>query len=248
MDFGLREQVAMVTGGGSGIGATVALQLAGEGCSVAVVDINEKGANAVTEDIVQAGGRAVAVHCDVSDEASVQQALHAVRRRLGAPGILVNNAGFTRDMKITRMTVADWDSVVDVILKGAFLCSRSVLPDMALAGHGRIINISSRAHLGNPGQTNYSSAKAGIIGLTRALALEWGKHNVTVNAVAPGIIETDAVKALPHYEKIRDAAVRSTPIPRLGATEDVANAIVFLASRLSAYITGETLHVTGGRY
>lgn len=248
MDFGLKDQVVMVTGGGSGIGAEAARSFAAQGAKVAIVDRNLAGANAVRHEIAAAGGRAAAYETDVTDEASVQQTVDAIQRDLGPVSVLVNNAGFTRDMKILRMSLADWSSVVDVILKGAFLCSRAVIPAMVEAGYGRIVNISSRAHLGNPGQANYSSAKAGIIGFTRALSLEYGKNNITVNAVAPGIINTAAVTNLPHYGKIKEAAEKITPIPRIGEPEDVANAIVFLGSRLSSYITGETLHVTGGRY
>jgi 3-oxoacyl-[acyl-carrier protein] reductase len=248
MDFGLNGLVVTVTGGGSGIGAQTARSFAALGAKVAVVDRNREGAQAVRDAIAAAGGVAAAYAADVTDETSVTDTVARIQQELGAVSVLVNNAGFTRDMKITKMSVADWDSVIDVVLKGAFLCSRAVLPAMAEAGYGRIVNISSRAHLGNPGQANYSSAKAGIIGFTRALSLEWGRHNITINAVAPGIINTAAVTNLPHYQKIKESAERTTPISRIGETEDVANAIVFLGSRLASYITGETLHVTGGRY
>jgi 3-oxoacyl-[acyl-carrier protein] reductase len=248
MDFGLKGLVVMITGGGSGIGAEAAKSFAALGAKVAVVDKNLVGACAVRDAIREANGVAASYETNVTDEVSVNATVEQIQRDLGSVSVLVNNAGFTRDMKITKMTVADWESVIDVVLKGAFLCSRAVLPGMAEAGYGRIVNISSRAHLGNPGQANYSSAKAGIIGFTRALSLEWGKHRITVNAVAPGIINTSAVTNLPHYEKIRESAERTTPIPRIGEVDDVANAIVFLGSRLASYITGETLHVTGGRY
>lgn len=248
MNFGLNGQLVMITGAGGGIGAEAAKSFATLGARIALVDKNRAGAESVRDQILAAGGAAAAYECDVSDEASVNDAVARIRNDQGTVNVLVNNAGFTRDMKITRMNVSDWDSVVDVILKGAFLCSRAVVPGMIENAYGRIVNISSRAHLGNPGQVNYSSAKAGIIGFTRALALECGKHNITVNAVAPGIINTAAVTNLAHYEKIREAAEKTTPIPRIGETQDVANAIVFLGSRLASYITGETLHVTGGRY
>jgi 3-oxoacyl-[acyl-carrier protein] reductase len=248
MDFGLKGLVVMITGGGSGIGAEAAKSFAALGAKVAVVDKNLEGALVVSAAIREAQGIATAYETNVTDEASVNATVEQIQRDLGSVSVLVNNAGFTRDMKITRMSVADWESVIDVVLKGAFLCSRAVLPGMAEADYGRIVNISSRAHLGNPGQANYSSAKAGIIGFTRALSLEWGKHHITVNAVAPGIINTSAVTNLPHYQKIRESAERTTPIPRIGEVDDVANAIVFLGSRLASYITGETLHVTGGRY
>jgi 3-oxoacyl-[acyl-carrier protein] reductase len=248
MDFSMNGLVVLVTGAGSGIGAETAKSFAALGAKVAVVDKNRDGAQIVRDAIVGAEGVAEAYEMDVTDEDSVKGIVERIQRDLGSVSVLVNNAGFTRDMKITKMSVTDWDAVVDVVLKGAFLCSRAVLPGMADARYGRIVNVSSRAHLGNPGQANYSSAKAGIIGFTRALSLEWGKHNITVNAVAPGIINTTAVTNLPHYEKIRESAERTTPIPRIGETADVANAIVFLGSRHASYITGETLHVTGGRY
>ena len=159
MDFGLKDQVVMVTGGGSGIGAEAARSFAAQGAKVAIVDRNLAGANAVREEIAATGGLAAAYETNVTDEVSVQETVDAIQRDLGPVSVLVNNAGFTRDMKIVRMSLADWSSVVDVILKGAFLCSRAVIPAMVEAGYGRIVNISSRAHLGNPGQANYSSAK-----------------------------------------------------------------------------------------
>jgi 3-oxoacyl-[acyl-carrier protein] reductase len=146
------------------------------------------------------------------------------------------------------MSEADFDAVVDVILKGAFLCARTVVPGMTERGWGRIINMSSRAHLGNRGQANYSAGKAGLIGFTKALSLELGRNNITVNAVAPGLIGTAAVRNLPHFENIREAAEKNTPIPRIGEPEDIAAAVTFLASERAGYITGEVVHVTGGRY
>ena len=143
---------------------------------------------------------------------------------------------------------ADWDSVIDVVLKGAFFCTRAVVPALIERGGGRIINMASRAYLGNPGQANYSSAKAGLLGFTRAMALEWGSKLITVNAIAPGIIATEAVEGLQHYEKIRENAQKNTPIPRIGDPQDVASAAAFLASKHAAYITGDVIHVTGGRY
>ncbi|MXO60661.1 SDR family oxidoreductase [Altererythrobacter salegens] len=166
----------------------------------------------------------------------------------GPVDILVNNAGLTRDSHIGKMDEDDWDAVVDVVLKGAFLCTKAVLPFMIERQWGRIINIASRAYLGNPGQANYSSAKAGLLGLTRSMALENGRHNITVNAVAPGIVDTPAVRGLRHFEKIKANAEASLPLPRLGRVEDVAAAITFLASEAAGYITGDVLHVTGGRY
>jgi 3-oxoacyl-[acyl-carrier protein] reductase len=166
----------------------------------------------------------------------------------GGVHILVNNAGFPRDGFLTKMTEEDWDLVVDVILKGAFLASKAVMPHMIAQRWGRVINISSRAYLGNPGQANYSAAKAGMLGLTRALSLEEGRYNITINAIAPGFMETEMVRALPNYPQIKERAIKNTPIQRVGRPSDVADAVAFLASERASFITGETLHVTGGRY
>jgi len=248
MNLGIENKVAFVTGGANGIGAATCTLLAREGAKVVVSDIDLERAQAHAEAIRGDGGQAIALRTDVADEGSVRAAFADAVAQWGTVDILVNNAGFTRDMRIHRMSVDDWDAVVDVILKGAFLCTREATALMAKAGWGRVVNISSRAHLGNPGQGNYSAAKAGLIGFTKAMALEHGRHHITVNAVAPGIIGTDAVLNLPHYPKIREAAEKNTPIPRIGEPQDVASAIAFLASAHTGYITGEVLHVTGGRY
>lgn len=248
MDLGINGKVALVTGGASGIGAAACTVLAKEGARVVICDVNLPQAERLAGEIVASGGMAMAIKADVTDEDSIKVLFSNVVQEWGTVDILVNNAGFTRDMRITKMSLNDWDSVVDVILKGAFLCTREAIPLMSAGQWGRIINISSRAHLGNPGQANYSAAKAGIIGFTKAMALENGRFGITVNAIAPGIIGTDAVLNLPHFPKIKEAAERSTPVPRIGEPDDVAHAIAFLASQLSGYITGDTLHVTGGRY
>jgi 3-oxoacyl-[acyl-carrier protein] reductase len=248
MNLGIEGKVALVTGGANGIGAATCELLAREGARVVVSDIQLAPAQARAEAIQAAGGQAIAVQTDVSKEDSVRHTFADTVAKWGTVDILVNNAGFTRDMRIQKMTIDDWDAVVNVILKGAFLCTREAIALMREASWGRVINISSRAHLGNPGQANYSAAKAGIIGFTKAMALENGRYNITSNAVAPGIISTDAVLNLPHYPKIREAAEKSTPIPRIGEPADVAHAIAFLASIYTGYITGDVLHVTGGRY
>ncbi len=248
MDFGIRDRVALVTGAAGGIGLRTAAMLGDEGARVVIGDIDADAAEAEAARLRGLGLDVLAVRIDVTDAGSVAEAIGTARKAYGSIDILVNNAGFTRDKRIVRMEEADWDAVVDVVLKGAFLCIKAVLPDMIDKCWGRIINISSRAYLGNPGQANYSSAKAGLLGLTRAMAMENGRYNITVNAVAPGIIDTAAVRSLPHFEKIKANAEASLPLPRLGRVEDVAAVVTFLASEPAGYITGDVLHVTGGRY
>jgi 3-oxoacyl-[acyl-carrier protein] reductase len=162
--------------------------------------------------------------------------------------ILVNNAGAPRDKYLTKMTEDDWDFVIDVMLKGAFLMSKAVMPKMIEQGWGRVINLSSRAHFGNPTQVNYSAAKAGLIGMAKALAMEEGRYGITVNCVAPGFIETEMIQALPTYETIKERAIAAQPVKRVGRPQDIADAIAFLASERASFISGEVLHVTGGRY
>jgi len=248
MDLGLMGKVAIVTGAGGGIGAAICERLGLEGAKVIVSDIDFHKAEIEAKSLTARGVSAIAVTADVVDASSVAALVSKAIETFGRIDILVNNAGFQRDKRIVNMSEDDWDAVVDVILKGAFLCSKAVLPVMVQNKWGRIINMSSRAHLGNPGQANYSAAKAGLLGFTRALALENGKHGVTVNSVAPGIVDTLAVRSLSHFEKICENAERTTPIPRLGTVEDVADSVAFLASDRASYISGEVLHITGGRY
>lgn len=250
MDLELQGKIAIVTGGARGIGAAIAARFGVEGAKVAVVDRDLPGAEATAAALRDVGAEAAAFSVDVADEQSVATMVSAVTDRWHTVHVLVNNAGFTRDMRITKMGVQDWDCVVDVILKGAFLCTRAVLPLMTREEQrwGRVVNISSRAHLGNPGQANYSAAKAGLIGFTRAMSLENGRYGVTVNAVAPGIIDTQAVRDLPHYQKVRENAEKNTPVPRIGRPEDVADVVTFLASARASYVSGDLLHVSGGRY
>ena len=248
MDLGLNGRVALVTGAANGIGAAIAEMLAREGASIAIVDIARSAAEAHAAYLAGQGFRAMGLGADVTDAASVAAAFADAKATLGPVDVLVNNAGFTRDSRIGKMDESAWDAVVDVVLKGAFLCTKAALPDMIERRWGRVINISSRAYLGNPGQANYSAAKAGLLGFTRAMSLENGKYNITVNAVAPGIVDTAAVRSLPHYEKVKAAAESTLPLPRLGRVEDVASAVTFLASEPAGYITGDVLHVTGGRY
>ncbi|MBF9032662.1 SDR family oxidoreductase [Rhodobacterales bacterium HKCCE2091] len=248
MDLGLAGKSAIVTGAGSGIGAAIAARLAGEGAKVVVSDIDLASAEAQAEVIRAAGGAAIGVRADVVDADEVAAMVDRAAEEFGGADILVNNAGLARDMRITRMEEADWDVVLDVILKGAFLCTKAVLPLMTGRKWGRIVNMSSRAHLGNPGQANYSAAKAGLIGFTKAMALENGRNFITCNAVAPGMIDTPFVRGHPQFDKISENAIRTTPVPRIGLPEDVADAVAFLVSDRASYITGDVLHVTGGRY
>lgn len=248
MDLGLYGRTAVVTGGARGIGAAISQSLAEEGVRVLVADIDGSIARDTAATIQEKGGVAIGCECDVTNSVSVGLLRDRAAAEFGGIDILINNAGFTRDMRIGKMSEGDWDSVVDVILKGAFLCTKAFLPTMIERRFGRVINISSRAHLGNSGQANYSAAKAGLLGFTRAMALEAGRSLITVNAVAPGVVETEAVRALPHFAAIREGVEKSVAIPRMGLVSDVADAVLFLASARAGYISGEVLHVTGGRY
>ncbi len=248
MDLGLKDKVAIVTGSGRGIGAVTARALAEEGAKIVITDINPDTTEATRGALAAEGYEVIGVPCDVRNKASVAAMVEKAVEAFGTVHILVNNAGFPRDNYITKMPEEDWDAVVEVILKGAYLCSAAVVPHMMKQQYGRIVNISSRAHFGNPGQTNYSAAKAGIIGFTRALGMEQGRFNVTVNAIAPGFIATEMIAALPHYEKIKQRALAMNTVPRLGTERDIANGVLFLVSEAAGYISGETLHITGGRY
>jgi 3-oxoacyl-[acyl-carrier protein] reductase len=248
LELGLKNKVAIVTGSGRGIGAVTARALAKEGAKVVITDIDPKTTEATRAALEAEGHAAIGIACDVTDEAQVEALVARAVEAFGAVHILVNNAGFPRDNYITKMPEQDWDAVVGVILKGAYNCSRAVIPHFMEQKWGRVVNISSRAYLGNPGQTNYAAAKAGIIGFTRALGMEQGRFNVTVNAIAPGFIATDMIEALPNYDRIKSRALAMNTVPRLGNEQDIANGVVFLASDAAEYISGETLHITGGRY
>lgn len=248
MDLGLTGKVAIVTGSARGIGRATARRLGEEGASVVITDVDAAAAGAAAEELTDAGLTAIAVAADVTVRTDVEDLVATAIRRLGGVHILVNNAGFPRDGVLTKMTDDDWDSVVNVVLKGAFLTTRAVMPHLLEQRWGRVVNISSRAHFGNPGQANYSAAKAGVLGFTRALAQEEGRFGITVNAVAPGFVETDAVRSLGHFDKIRERAIAATPLRRTGSPEDIADAVAFLASERASFVTGETLHVTGGRF
>lgn len=248
MDLQLTGKVALITGSGRGIGFACAQTMAQEGARIVITDINAEAVDSAVKQLKDGGYDVIGVVADVCDRDQVKALTEKAIASFGSIDILVNNAGFTRDKYLTKMPEEDWDAVVDTILKGAYYCTKEALPSMMENRWGRVINIASRAHLGNPGQTNYSAAKAGLIGFTRALSFEQGKFNITANAVAPGFVETDLIRALPTYEMLRTNALARQPVQRLGAVADIASAVAFLASERASFITGELLHVTGGRY
>ena len=242
-------RVAVVTGSARGIGAGTAKRFADEGASVAVLDLDEAQAQATAEGL--GATKAVGIGCDVGDAASVDAAVGRVLAELGGLHVLVNNAGITRDNLLFKMTEDDWDSVMNVHLKGAFLMSRAAQKTFVDQQYGKILNLSSVSANGNRGQANYAAAKAGVQGFTRTLALELGRYNVNVNAIAPGFIATDMTDATAKrlgvdVADFRKAAAESNPIKRVGAPEDIAAAAAFLCSDEASYITGQTLYVDGG--
>lgn len=244
----LEGRRALVTGAARGIGRAVAVRLAAEGADVAGIDL-DTDALAETMELVRGHGRrGVAVACDLRDASQAAQAVRDAVGQLDGLDVVVNNAGVARDAPFDEMAIEDWDLVLDLDLRGYFVVAQAALPALRESGRGRIVNVSSRAYLGNPGQANYSAAKAGVIGLTRALSLELGRDAITVNAVAPGMIDTDFVRSHPKADAIIERAVRATPLRRLGLPEDVAAAVAFLASEDASYVSGDVLHVTGGRY
>ncbi len=248
MDLQLKDKVALVTGSGRGIGAATVRAFATEGARVVVNDIDGDTAAATAKSLTDEGFEAIGLQCDVTDAASVQNMARLAEQAFGRVDILVNNAAWTKDVYLTKMDPSLWDKTLDIILKGSFNCAQALLPGMMERRWGRIINISSRSLFGNPGQTSYATAKAGIVGFTRALALEQGKFGITVNAVAPGFILTEGMQSLPKFEQLREAATARNPVGFLGEPRDIANAVLYLASDVARYVSGTTLYVTGGRY
>ncbi|MFG2183287.1 3-oxoacyl-ACP reductase FabG [Streptomyces abikoensis] len=245
------QRVALVTGAARGIGAATAVRLAAEGRAVAVLDLDETACAGTVEKITAAGGRALAVGCDVSDAAQVDAAVARVAAELGAPVVLVNNAGVLRDNLLFKMSENDWDTVMNVHLRGAFLMARACQKHMVDAGFGRIVNLSSSSALGNRGQANYAAAKAGLQGFTKTLAKELGKFGVTANAVAPGFIATDMTAATAarvgmSFEDLQAAAATQIPVQRVGEPEDIANAIAFFTGDQAGFVSGQVLYVAGG--
>ncbi len=246
MQISLKDRIAVVTGGSRGIGRAIAQTLAAAGATVIVnYQRNAEAANETVAAITAADGTAVSIQADVSVSADVEQLFRTVIDQYGKVDILVNNAGITRDTLLLRMKEDDFDAVIDTNLRGVYLCTKAALRPMTKARSGRIINITSVVGLiGNAGQSNYAAAKAGIIGFTRAVAREMASRGITVNAVAPGYIETELTAGL--GEQVRAAILETIPLGRLGTPQDVANLVCFLASDAAAYITGQTLTVDGG--
>ena len=242
-----KGKVAVVTGASRGIGRSIALALASEGAKIVAVDMVFDGVEALAAEIRNRGGEAVAVQGNVTVTADADKMIDEAVSAFGRVDILVNNAGITRDGLLMRMKDEDWDAVLSVNLKGAFLCTRAASKVMSKQRYGRIINMASIVgQMGNAGQANYCASKAGLIGLTKSNARELAKRNVTVNAVAPGFIATDMTDVLP--EKVKQELLAQIPMERLGSVDDIANAVLFLASEQSNYITGQVLAVNGGMY
>ncbi|WP_244815566.1 3-oxoacyl-ACP reductase FabG [Caballeronia sp. Lep1P3] len=243
----LDNQVAIVTGASRGIGRAIALELARQGATVIGTATSESGAAGIGDALAQAGGKGRGAVLNVNDAAAADAFIDATVKEFGGLGILVNNAGITKDQLAMRMKDDEFDAVIDTNLRAVFRLSRAVLRPMMKARGGRIINITSVVgSSGNPGQANYAAAKAGVAGMTRALAREIGSRGITVNCIAPGFIDTDMTKVLP--EEQRTALTAQIPLGRLGSPDDIAHAVAFLASPFAGYITGTTLHVNGGMY
>jgi 3-oxoacyl-[acyl-carrier protein] reductase len=244
-------RVAIVTGAARGIGAAAACRLARDGMAVAALDLTAGGCSATVDAIIAAGGQAIAVGADVSDAGQVEAAVATVAAELGPPAVLVNNAGVIRDNLLFKMSGEDWDTVLAVHLRGAFLTTRAAQKYMVGQRYGRIINLSSTSALGSRGQANYAAAKAGLQGFTKTLAMELGRFGITANAVAPGFIVTEmtaatAARLKMSFEEFQASVAEQTPVRRIGQVADVAHAISFLASEGAGFVSGQVLYVAGG--
>lgn len=245
------DRVALVTGGARGIGAATAQRFAQDGARVAIADLDVEGCERLAAELKAAGAEALPLGCDVSDATQVQTMVDQVLERFGRLDILVNNAGITRDNLIYKMTDDDWDRVIAVHLRGAFLCSRAAQKPMVERKYGRIISLSSTSALGNRGQANYSAAKAGLQGFTRTLAIELGPFGITANAVAPGFIDTEMTRATAQrlditFDQMSEALSKEIPLRRVGQPSEVASVIAFLASEDASYVSGQIIYVKGG--
>ncbi|MDI1290026.1 MAG: 3-oxoacyl-ACP reductase FabG [bacterium] len=249
--LGATVRTAVVTGGARGIGAATARRLARDGFAVAVVDLDESACGAVVAEIIDAGGQALAVGADVTSEEAVTSAVDRIASELGAPTVVVNNAGITRDNLLFKMSLADWDSVVSVHLRGAFLVTRAAQKHMVAATWGRVVSLSSISALGNRGQANYAAAKAGLQGFTKAVALELGPFGVTANAIAPGFIATDMTAQTAErmgisFDDFKAGAAATIAVRRVGEPEDIAGTVSFLCSDEASFISGQVIYVAGG--
>jgi 3-oxoacyl-[acyl-carrier protein] reductase len=245
------QRVAVVTGGARGIGAAASRRLAADGLAVAVLDLKEADCGGTVDAITSAGGRALAVGADVSQADQVEAAVTKIAAELGPPAVLVNNAGVLRDNLLFKMTEDDWDTVLGVHLRGAFLMSRACQKHMVEHRFGRIINLSSSSALGNRGQANYSAAKAGMQGFTKTLAIELGQFGITANAIAPGFIATDMTAATAarvgmDFDDFQKAAASQIPVRRVGQPDDVAHTVSYLASERAGFVSGQVIYVAGG--
>ena len=244
-------RTAFITGGSRGIGKAIAEQFAKEGANVAIIDVNEEALNETQGQFTEAGYSIYTKAVSVTEREEIEQAMKEVHEAFGSIDILVNNAGVIRDNMLFKMTDEDWLTVMDVHLKGAFYTSRAAQGYMTQQKYGRIINLSSTSALGNRGQANYATAKAGLQGFTKTLAIELGKYGITVNAVAPGFIETDMTRATAErigvtFEQMKEAMVSTIPVGRSGKPEDIANAVLFFADEQSSFVSGQVLYVAGG--
>jgi 3-oxoacyl-[acyl-carrier protein] reductase len=244
-------RVAIVTGAARGIGAATALRLAQDGFAVAVLDLDEAAGKGTVEAIEAAGGRALAVGANVCETEAVEAAVERVVAELGAPTVLINNAGVTRDNMLFKMTEDDWDTVMNVHLRGAFLMTRAVQKHMIEAKWGRIVSLSSVSALGNRGQANYSTAKAGLQGFTKTIAIELGKFGVTANAIAPGFIQTEMTRATAErmgipFEDFIQGAASQIPVARVGQPEDIAHLVSFFVSEGAGFVSGQVVYAAGG--
>ena len=243
----LKDRVALVTGGAQGIGKAVALLLARNGADVVISDINLEKAEETAKEIETIGRKASAIKVDVANLDQVESMVETILQQFGHVDILINNAGITRDKLILRMTEEEWDAVLNINLKGTFNCTKAVVRHMSKQRRGKIVSIASVVgEMGNAGQANYAASKAGVIGFTKTIAREFAQRGINVNAIAPGYIETPMTEALP--EKAKEELKRMIPMERLGKPEDVAEAVLFLVSEASSYITGQVLNVNGGIY
>ena len=239
-----KEKVAIVTGSGRGLGAETALKLAQKGCDIVINDINADSANGMAEKIKALGRKALVQVTDVSQYSNAQALVEETKKTFGRVDVLINNAGITRDSMLHKLTEADWDEVIRVNLKGPFNIGQACARAMIEQKSGRIVNIASVAYIGNVGQTNYSASKAGVVGMTSTWALELARHGITVNAIAPGFIDSVMTQKVP--PEIKEKFIQRIPLKRMGKAEDIANLISFLVSDEASYITGQCIHIDGG--